>query len=77
MGQHTWFLKSAEIYDKMEEIDNKLFKLEESLGELEYFENDEVLELQIKSDKLYDENETELTINNPANNHNSRRSADN
>jgi len=52
MGQHTWFYKNKELYQKVQQIEAELFKHDE--GEI-WLDNYEVL--QAESDDLSSEND--------------------
>lgn len=56
MGQHTWFLKSKELYLKQNELYEKLDSFEE--GEI-YLDDMEVYQLNHQIDEIYKENNTE------------------
>ena len=56
MGQHTWFLKSKELYLKQNELYEKLYSFEE--GEI-YLDDMEVYQLNHQIDEIYKENDAE------------------
>ncbi len=56
MGQHTWFLKSKELYEKQNKLYEKLDKHEE--GEI-YLDDIELHQLNHEIDTIDNQNETE------------------
>lgn len=56
MGQHTWFRKSKELYLKSQEIYKKLDDAENGII---YLDDLELLQLNSEVDKIYEENDTE------------------
>lgn len=56
MGQHTWFNKSKELYLKSQEIYKKVDDAENGII---YLDNLELLQLISELDKIYEENDTE------------------
>ena len=56
MGQHTWFLKSKELYLKQNELYEKLDKFEN--GEI-YLDDLELLQLNTEIDEIGEQNDTD------------------
>lgn len=56
MGQHTWFLKSKELYLKQNELYDQLDKFENNEIYLDEFE---LLQLNTKIDEIDDQNDAE------------------
>lgn len=59
MGQHTWFFKNGDLYKEMVHIHEKLEQKEEVLGELEYFDDLEVKQLEKRSDEIWESNQSD------------------